>query len=294
MMGGMSGSHRPAIGAALGGGTARGLAHVGALKVLEAHGLMPQAVAGTSYGAVIAALYALGTPAAALETLVRQQNTLELWAQALDLGWLQGSLIHGRRLERWLDRKFFLGATFSDTELPLAIACTDLENGRVVVLREGSIARAVVASCALPGLFAPVREGGRVLIDGGLVEAVPFGALKELGAYRAIGVHAGIDADSSRLVAALRLFATSRAGRAWERVAGSLSPRGRFGALMRGMAQLLASYLRPQVVPDGALLVTVDPPIAWWDFHRSPEAIAAGEEAMERALARLERTTVAQ
>ena len=87
----------------------------------------------------------------------------------------------------------FGGATFAEAGLPLAVACTDLGSGELVVVREGSIARAVVASCALPGVFAPVLEGTRALVDGGFVESVPFGALASLGPWRALGVHAGID-----------------------------------------------------------------------------------------------------
>lgn len=272
------------VGLALGGGTARGLAHIGALKVLESHELAPGVIAGTSYGAIIAALYALGMPAVELERLVRRQNILELWATGLDFGLHRASLIHGRRLERWLDRKVFFGATFSDCILPLAVACTDVASGELVVLREGSLARAVVASSALPGLFAPVDVSGRLLIDGGFVEAVPFRALNTLAPDRIIGVHAGIDAQNSPLMAHLRGFSASRIGRAWARITRNVMPTTSLRSLARGISCALASYLCDQVVPEGALLVRANPPLSWWDFHRSPEAIAAGERAMSKAL----------
>jgi predicted acylesterase/phospholipase RssA len=272
------------LGVALGGGTARGLAHIGALKVLESHGLAPGLLAGTSYGAIIAALYALGMPAVELEQLVRRQNILELWATGLDFGLHRASLIHGRRLERWLDRKVLFGATFDDCMLPLAVACTDVSTGRLVILREGSLARAVVASSALPALFAPVRHTGRVLIDGGFVEAVPFRALQSLSPARMIGVHAGVDPDSSSLVAGLRRLAASRLGTAWARATRDTAPTTSLRSLARGISCALASYLCDQEVPAGALLVRADPPLSWWDFHRSPEAIAAGEAAMRDAL----------
>ena len=167
-----------AVGVALGGGAARGVAHVGALKALDAAGVRVAGVAGTSYGAVIAALYALGSPALEIERTVRAQDVAELWRQALDFGLHEGGLVRGRRLSSWLDRKFFMGATFADVRVPLAIACTDLATGRLRVLRSGAIADAVRASCALPGVFAPVRLGDEVLIDGGLVETVPFRAFR--------------------------------------------------------------------------------------------------------------------
>ena len=171
-------------------------------------------MAGTSYGAILAALYALGMPALELERLVREQNVSEIWLQGFDVGLHRGSLIYGRRLARWLDRKFFFGATFADTHIDLAVACTDLASGRLEVLREGSIARAVQASYALPGVFAPVRTGGRVLIDGGLVETVPFRALSTLGPELMVGLHAGVDVEHSCLIRRVRRFNASRRGRA--------------------------------------------------------------------------------
>src|SRR5690606_32629211 len=138
-----AGTARPRVGVALGGGAARGMAHVGALKALDAAGVRVDGVAGTSYGAVIAALYALGGPAVELERIIRTQDVAELWRQSVDFGLHEGALIRGTRLADWLDRKFFFGATFADARVPLAIACTDLVSGRLVVLREGSVAQAV-------------------------------------------------------------------------------------------------------------------------------------------------------
>jgi len=274
----------PRLGVALGGGTARGLAHIGALKVLEAEATAPDALAGTSYGAIIAALYALGMPALELEKLVREQNTGEIWLQGLDFGLHRGSLIHGHRLTHWLDRKFFFGATFADLEIPLVVACTDLATGRLALIRQGPIARAVQASCALPGIFAPVRESGRVLIDGGFVETVPFRALSSLGPELVIGLHAGLDVDNSRLIRAIRRFNASRPGRRFQRLAARVRPEGPFGQIVRGFAVSLRSYSRALRAPAGGVLVREDPPAQWWDFHKSPQAILAGEWAMRRAL----------
>ncbi|HKI55667.1 MAG TPA: patatin-like phospholipase family protein [Trueperaceae bacterium] len=275
---------RPRLGVAFGGGTARGLAHIGALKVLEAEAAAPDALAGTSYGAIIAALYALGTPALELERLVREQNTGEIWLQGLDFGLHRGSLIHGRRLARWLDRKFFFGATFADLQIPLVVACTDLATGRLAVIDTGPISLAVQASCALPGIFAPVRSNGRVLIDGGFVQTVPFRALSLLGPDLMIGLHAGLDVDNSRLVRGVRHVNASRLGRRFQHLAARFQPVGPFGQMVRGFAVSLRSYSRPLRAPKGHLLVREDPPAQWWDFHKSPQAIHAGERAMRRAL----------
>lgn len=276
---------RPRLGVALGGGTARGLAHIGALKVLEAEGATPSALAGTSYGAIIAALYALGMPALELEKLVREQNTGEIWLQGVDFGLHRGSLIHGQRLARWLDRKFFFGATFADTEIPFVVACTDLSTGRLRVIREGAIAHAVQASCALPGVFAPVRMDGRVLIDGGFVQTVPFRALATLGPELVIGLHAGVDVEHSRLIRFIRRFNASRLGRRFQRLAARSRATGPFGQMTRGLAISLRSYSHGLRAPRGGLLVRENPPSAWWDFHKSPQNILAGEQAMRAALA---------
>ncbi|HET8984499.1 MAG TPA: patatin-like phospholipase family protein, partial [Trueperaceae bacterium] len=237
-------SYRHGLGIALGGGAARGLAHVGALKALDAAGIRVSGVAGTSYGAVIAALYALGSPAVELERVIRSQDVAELWRQGFDFGLHEGALIRGKRLADWLDRKYFFGATFADTHIPLAVACTDLIGGRLVVLREGSIAQAVRASCALPGIFAPVRLGRAVLIDGGMFETVPFRALATLPVKTSVGVHAGVDVSRSRLIMRIRRFNASRQGRALHRRTARMVPHGPFGQVIKGLAVSLRSYSR--------------------------------------------------
>lgn len=277
---------RPKLGLALGGGTARGLAHIGALKALDAHGTPPDVVAGTSYGAIIAALYALGSNGLAIEHTIRQQNTAEIWIQGLDFGLHKAALMHGRRLCRWLDRKFFFGATFDDLEHPLAIGCTDLATGDLVVVREGSLAEAVMASCALPIYFAPVELAGRVLIDGGFVEPVPFRALEVFDPVDAIGVHAGIDADRSKTVQGTLWLHRSGFGRFFQRMAERRSLRLSYGRLLKGMAITARSYEHRVEEPPGRQLLRVAPPIAWWDFHKSPIAIEAGERAMRELLER--------
>lgn len=269
---------------ALGGGTARGLVHVGVLKALDDHGARPAVLGGTSFGAVVAALYALCGNSYELERIAREQDMAELWRQALDFGLHKGSLVHGRRLRDWLDRKYFLGATFADARVPLVVATTDLRTGGLVPLRSGSIADAVRASCALPGLFAPVRWGDRWLIDGGFVDPVPFSVLPEDGKAPRLGVHAGVDVRRSGVIKAIRRFNATRAGRAFLRRGASVDPRGPLGQIYRGLAISLGSYSRGLAVPAGARLLRVEPQISWWDFHKSPAAIQAGERAMRQLL----------
>lgn len=272
---------------ALGGGAARGAAHVGALQALEEAGHRAECVAGTSYGAIIAALYAIGGPAAELERVIRQQDIGELWSQAIDFGLHRGALVNGQRLARWLDRKFFYGATFADTQVPLAIACTDLATGDLVVVREGSLAEAVRASCALPALFAPVKVDGHVLIDGGFVEAVPFRALASMAPRLSLGVHAGVDTDKTTFVRMIRRLNRSATGRALRRVASRASAAGPVGQALRGLSISFESYEQRLTPPPGAHLIVTEPRIAWWDFHRSPQAFEAGRASMKALIARL-------
>lgn len=265
---------------ALGGGTARGMAHVGALKVLEQRGLAPAAFSGTSYGAAIAAMAALGMPALEIERVVRSQSVIELWALAIDFGLHKAAIVHGERLERYLDRTLFYGARIEDAERPLAIAATDLRTGRPVVLRSGSVARAVRASSALPGVFASVPYDGAYLVDGGFVEPVPFAALDDLGVERKVGIHTGLDLRGSDALARLRALEASAYGRWLHRQAARMRGDGPWGRLVIGLSLSLRSYRHDATPPPGASMVTVAPPIAWWDFHRSPVAIETGERAM--------------
>lgn len=260
------------------------MAHIGVLKALERRGAPPRLVAGTSYGAIVAALYALCGNALEVERITRAQDVAEIWRQALDFGLHRGALIEGRRLADWLDRKYFFGATFADVAVPLAVACTDLTTRTLVTLESGSIAQAVRASCALPGIFAPLEWQGRTLIDGGFLEPIPFPSLGAASGAVRLGVQAGVDVRHSRVVRTIRRFNASRAGRAFRRRADRASGVGAVGRMLRGVSISLSSYSRGVRVPTGATLLRVDPGISWWDFHRSPGAIAAGERAMEQLL----------
>ncbi len=273
------------FGLALGGGAARAFSQIGVLKVLEQEGLYPKVLAGTSSGAFIAALYALGTPALELEKMMLDMNTLELWSQALDFGLHKAALIDGKRFTHWLDRKFFHGATFADLQIPLCIACMDIETGELALLREGSVAQAVMASSSLSLIFAPVKIGERYLIDGGFIATVPFPALAAMGLKpeQMIGIHAGIDAEASSFIHWLRNWYASSPKR-WQKVWLSLPAPAPYKRLTKSLLYVLASYQQRIEAPKGATLISTRPMISWWDFHKSLEAIRAGERAMREGL----------
>ncbi len=270
------------FGVALGGGTARAFAHVGVLKVLDEAGTPPQVLSGTSFGALIAAHYALYRDAAALRRWAETFPASEVWQQGLDFGLHRAALVEGGRIEGWLERTLFHGATFSDLRLPLHVTCTDVDTGELVVLREGSLSRAVRASCALPAVTRAVEVGGRRLIDGGFVSPVPVAPLMtEAGLV--LGVHTGITVEKARAIQRFRQLHASQFGGWWHQRFLS-APRHAYGTLLRGLARAGASYTRPLETPAEAVLLRVDPRIAWWDLHRAEEGARAGEAAMRRAL----------
>jgi predicted acylesterase/phospholipase RssA len=273
------------FGLALGGGAARAFSQVGALKVLEQEGLYPKALAGTSSGAFISALYALGTPALELEKMMLDMNMLELWSQTFDFGLHKAAIIDGKRFTHWLDRKYFQGATFADLQIPLVIACMDIETGELVLLREGSIAKAVMASSSLSLIFAPVNMSGRYLIDGGFISTVPFSGLQALGfkPEQMLGIHAGIDAEASRFIRSLRTWYAGSSKR-WQTLWLSLPAPAPYKRLTKSLLYVLASYQQRITAPEGAMLISTRPAIAWWDFHQSLVAIQAGELAMREGL----------
>jgi NTE family protein len=173
----------PDLGIAFGGGGVRGWAHVGVLSVLERYGLRADLVSGCSAGAITASYYAAGFSVEHMTELMRSQNTRALFSLRFDRYGLVSTADFAAYLRSHLgDRRI------EDLERPLYIVCTDLETGKEVVLDRGPLVEAVLASCALPGIFAPVRLGGRLLIDGGVSNNVPVSALVNRGAAYTVGV----------------------------------------------------------------------------------------------------------
>lgn len=171
------------IGLALGGGIARGLAHIGVLQALAELELEISYIAGTSSGSIIGALYTTGYTPTAIEQVARATS----WR---DLGHLvvpRQSLLGADRLEKRLDM-LLQGRTFSDLKMPFATVCTDLLRAEKAVLSAGSVSLAVRASCSIPGIFPPVEWEDKLLVDGGTVENVPVQTVRDLGAELVIGV----------------------------------------------------------------------------------------------------------
>jgi len=178
------------IGLALSGGGARGLAHIGVLKVLEKAHIPVHLLAGTSMGGIIAALYAAGRSADEIERLARSLRLLDVAQRSRSgLGLLSQDKI-ARRVREALEGDL----TFDQLKLPLALTAVDLETGEEIVIREGSVVEGVLATTAIPIAFPPVEWRGRLLIDGGVLNQVPFDVVRQMKAdvnepVRVIAVH---------------------------------------------------------------------------------------------------------
>jgi NTE family protein len=253
-------SNRAGAGLALGGGFARGFAHLGVLQVLEQNHIPISHIAGTSVGSILGAAYASGAPLARIIETCRTLRFRDIarW-RVSRLG-----LASNQRLGNLIER-VFESRRFEDLHIPLAVVATDLNSGEPVVFTQGNLVDAIRASCAFPGLFEPVEIGTRCLADGGLVAPVPTRAARDLGAATVIGVSVGMQ-DGHRGAPTNIFQVVSRAVSAaqkhqleiWERHADLV--------------------LRPDVQS-----------LAWDDFDRADEAIAAGAAAALRALPRIEK-----
>jgi NTE family protein len=174
---------RKQIGLALSGGAARGLAHIGVLSVLVRNQVPIDCVAGCSAGAILGAIYCAGMPMSQIQALASHIN----WRRLVTPVKSSAGFLSLDKLERWLI--MLLGdLEFSDLHLPFAVVTMDMISGERVVIREGRIARAIQASCSVPGIVTPVTIDGRLLGDGGVVDNLPVDVARDLGADFVIGV----------------------------------------------------------------------------------------------------------
>ena len=245
----------PAIGVALGGGFARGMAHIGVLKVLEEEGIPVRVVAGTSVGALIGAIYCSGLSIEELEKIAHSVRftTFARWTVS------RYGFASNDRMVAFLARTLKV-KTFEELRIPLGITATDFNSGEGIVFHSGSIIDPVRASCAYPGMFLPVNIRGRFLVDGMLSHPVPTVPLHEMGADRVLAVP--LKGQWSKDGAPRHLFDVI--GQSFAIAQDQMSH------LWRGAADVI-------VEPDVA-------GFAYDDFKRAGELIRSGELAMRQAL----------
>jgi len=273
---------KPRIGLALGSGSARGWAHIGAIRALEERGVRPDMVCGTSIGALVAAAYAAG-----------ELDGLEKWVTGLawttvvrlmDITWRPGGLIRGQRLFN-LFRDTFKDADIAELEMPFGAVATELSSGRELWLREGKVLEAVRASCAMPGLFTPVIRSGAVLVDGGLVNPVPVSMCRAMGADLVIAVDLSWGKLGAYRDRAKRTLVTRDvpAGHDESKIADPRIPSV-FEVFTTSLDIVEQRVARSRLAgePADVLITPLLPDFATMDYHRAKEAIAEGRTAVER------------
>jgi NTE family protein len=248
----------PGIALALGGGFARGFAHLGVIKVLEQNRIPISHIAGTSVGSVFGAAYASGAPLARILATSRTIRFRDFARWSVSRLGLASNHRLADLIERVFDSK-----QFEDMKIPLGVVATDLATGDPVIFRQGPLVDAIRASCAFPGLFEPIQIGTRCFADGGLVAPVPTLAAREIGGTLVVGVsvgvqdgHRGTPKNMFQVVARAVSAAQKHQMDTWERHADLV--------------------IRPDVNH-----------LAWDEFDKANAAIEAGAAAAEKALPRI-------
>jgi NTE family protein len=245
----------PKIGIALGGGFARGIAHIGVFKVLEEEGIPVSMVAGTSVGAIMGAAYCSGVSIADLEELADKVRftTFARWTIS------RYGFANNDRMVTFLQR-ILKAHTFEEMRIPLGVTATDFNTGAGTVFTSGPVVNPVRASCAYPGMFLPVEIDGKWMVDGMLSHPVPTRPLRTMGAERVIGVH--LKGQWSKSTAPRHL----------------LDVVGQSFAIAQDMMS---------TVWRGAADIVIEPDVAGFDyddFKRASQLIKVGEVAMRNAL----------
>lgn len=245
----------PRIGLALGGGAARGFAHIGVIQVLEEAGIRPELVVGTSAGSLVAALYASGRSGQELAAtaLTMDEGTLTDWA------FPSRGVIRGEALARYV-REQTGGRTIEQMPMPLGIVATDLDSGAPVLFQRGDTGVAVRASSAVPAVFQPVKIGDREYVDGGLVSPVPVRYARQMGAEMVIAIDISSPPDGN--------------------------PTGdSFKLLMQTVAIMMRSINRFELREADIVLRPTLTGVASADFNSRVRALRAGREVATQMLA---------
>lgn len=297
------------IGLALGSGAARGMAQIGVLKVLEQESIPVNCIAGTSFGAVIGALYASGVTVEQMEQVAEGVHWRRL-AALIDPTLPTSGLIDGRKVSLFLE-ELLPKRTFEELDIPLAVIATDIETGESLTIRRGDLLEALRAAISFPGIFTPVPFGDRFLVDGGISNPIPVDVVRELGAEVTVGVCTipEVDKRTGETFLPARSAQKSHpksAGwftpRAFERRLKELWPRNsrtdkggerRPPNIFRVFAQsivIMENEIADLTLKQNHIDLLIRPRlngITLLEFNRAKEAIEAGERATRRHLAHL-------
>ncbi len=193
------------IGLALGGGAARGVAHIGVIKALESQGIVPDIVVGTSAGSVVGALYAAGNDAKTLQKMAVDLDESAISDWALPLFSKSSGVLKGEALQAFVNKAVH-NATIEKLKVPFGAVASDLKTGQPILFQRGNTGMAVRASSAVPGVFQPVKIGDHTYVDGGLVAPVPVRFAKEMGAEFIIAVNISTQAEAQATNSSLEVI----------------------------------------------------------------------------------------
>ncbi len=258
------------IGLALGGGAARGMAHIGVLEILEREKIPIDMVAGTSSGAVVGALYAQGKDSDFIKNQAIKLSQRKL-ASFIDPSLPRSGFIRGEKIKDLLATIIGGNIKFTDLKLPFACVATDIETGEEVVISHGSVPEAVRASISIPAIFTVVEREGRYLVDGGLVNPVPVSVLQRMGADFIIAVNVIPDVTD-------RIHHTS------EEALKTAREPNIIHILMQ--STFIGTYALARVCMESADII-IEPQVAHigaGDFHHTPECIQHGEQAAQETI----------
>lgn len=292
--------HPPGIGLALGGGMARGFAHIGVLNVLQRHGIRPSIVAGTSIGAVVGACYLAGK-LRDFEDWALSLNRSKIFSY-LDIRVRSAGLIGGTRLNKILE-EHFRDMMIEDLPHPFIAIAADLITGHEVWIRKGPLIEAMQASFALPGVFPPVERNHRLLVDGALVNPVPIAPAQAMGARMTIGIDLNADiigkavrpGENIPTVAGFDVFSDDVAKEDQDKVNTPLGKRlfrrevnspSLFGVMVQALGIMQDRMTRSRLAGDPPD-IHIKPQIGHiglLEFEKAKELIAIGEEATEKLM----------
>jgi NTE family protein len=251
-------NRRPVIGLALGGGMARGTAHVGVLRVLERHGIPIDLISGTSVGSLIGGAYASGLNPDQIEEMARHVRWNDLGRVTVSkLGFYSNA-----RTEEYIRAKFPV-TEFEKLRIPFGAVATDIQSGKMIIFTEGSLPLAILASCAMPIYYTPVEVNGRMMVDGGIVGHLPASVARMMGADFVIAVD--VNSQHRPIPPPTNMFTI---------MAQSLSVMGRHTvSYLYHDADIVVIPKIGHIRPD--------------DLSKAPEMIAAGEEATEQVIRKI-------
>ncbi|MBN2841279.1 MAG: patatin-like phospholipase family protein [Coriobacteriia bacterium] len=275
------------IGLALGSGAARGMAHIGVLKVLEAEGLRPDVIAGTSMGALIGAFYAAGIPVDEIERIAREFDVRTV-AGVGDVAFAKGAVFSGAKVQRFL--REYLPGTFEELRMPFGCVATDITRNVPVRFTSGDLVAAVRASVSVPLAFLPVRMDDALLVDGYVCDPVPVEFARRLGGETVVGVDVSGAGTVGPLPPEGELGAVKLKDIAEGVRIGSVE-RGTTGLDVLGaVSEAFEGRLAAQALRYADVVVAPEVhELTGFDYGQTGFAITEGERAMSAAVSRLRR-----